>query len=186
MIIGGYSDETDLTKVAEDRTWYVNILENNLDCQWTAGPAIDKYYTRAFHQCGVVLLDKDNGQTSSVLLITGGEESRVDPPQQETLLSLILDEDEKKRVWNYEDRLGLCRRQRAAASIVTPDRRAMLIIGGSVEDLNPVYNQPIEGICSCKAKILGITCSLMQQKLKFPRAFGIAMLIPNSFTTCQE
>ncbi len=167
LIVGGYNN---FQSWADSRTWYINV--NTMD-QWTFGPEMNT--GRVFLSCGVL---HDKGTDAEVAIVAGG--TTFGSMGLKTMEHLWINDIDIDNAGFTDDGASLCLDTVGASSVVSPDRSSLLVVGGMGVWMSTFH----DSVCSC-AMFNGIsTCSLLDQTMEIRRAFAIAILIPDTMTTC--
>ncbi len=162
VILGGKS-----STVVENKTWHLTDIHQDDHQSWTQGP--DMNVARVSHLCGML---KDTVTNQSVIIVAGGS---IDYGAAGIASVEYLWIDQNRLENGSSLPIGLS----SASSIVTPDSLSMVIIGGTTDV--DIMNDRLY-ICSMSDGDCPWT--LMEQRLSNLRANSVAMLVPDSMTSC--
>ena len=168
MIIGGHGIQPE----AEQGSWYLSgmdVMDSN--SPWIPGPSLIGSNGLGNHVCGVIV---DAVLEKTFVLVAGGSKNSYTGTFRVQYLGLDSD------AWTLQES-ALNRVTSAASSIVSPDLSSFIIIGGFFEPTKEPFYQTLS-----RCQMIGGSChcQIMEQELQTPRAFAVAILIPQSFTTC--
>jgi len=155
LLISGYLNET----IGSPETYFFNA-EDDI---WRDGPALKT--GRTGHSCGKV--KKDSQSSEYVIIVAGGS------PDISPFTSVeILEDGSSEWIEGPELPVGL-----SSASMVEDSKGGVIVVGGRFEGGSK--SDKLFHLAHAKAEWVE-----MPQKLKVPRDYTTAFLVPDELTTC--
>jgi len=155
LMIGGEQNGTSYSS----KTYFFNSEDNN----WRDGPALKE--GRNFPSCGK--LKKDSQSSEYVVIVAGGADASSSITSIE-----VLEDGSSDWIEGPEFPIGI-----SGASMVEDSNGGVIVVGGMFDDNS--YSNKLFHLAHAKAEWVE-----MPQKLKVPRDYTTAFLVPDELTTC--